>query len=60
MTDPEQLTDDELMAEIHRRSLLGRCPRCRRWATYVGVYDADGRTLRCRGCLRAVSKCRCA
>jgi hypothetical protein len=37
----------------------GACPTCRKWKAYVGVYDRDGRVLRCRGCLRAVSRCSC-
>ncbi len=37
----------------------GVCPTCRRWKAYVGVYDADGRVLRCRGCLGAVVYCWC-
>jgi hypothetical protein len=51
-------TDDELVQELTRRGALPRCP-CGRWKTYVGVWDEDGRTLRCHGCLRAVGKCRC-
>lgn len=35
-----------------------RCP-CGRWNTYLGTYDQDGYTWRCRGCLRAITKCEC-
>jgi hypothetical protein len=54
----ESLTTDELVAELQRRGDMPRC-RCGRWQTYVGIYDSDGRTLRCRGCLRAIAKCWC-
>ena len=60
MTQPSDLTDDELLAEVHRWSLLGRCPNCKRWRTYIGVYDNDGRTIRCTGCRRAVARCFCS
>ena len=30
------LTDDELLAEVSRRSIGPRC-RCRRWSTYLGA-----------------------
>lgn len=41
--------------------LHGAMPRCScgKWTTYVGTYDADGQTVRCHGCLRAIGKCRC-
>jgi len=58
MTDLSNATDDELVQELTRRGSLPRC-RCGRWQTYIGVYDADGRTLRCHGCRRAIAKCRC-
>lgn len=53
------VSTEELVAELARRQALPRC-RCRRWQTYVGTYDADGYTLRCCGCLRAIAKCRCS
>lgn len=60
MADLADATDDELRAELSRRGdSMGTCPTCRKWKAYVGTYDTDGRTLRCRGCLRAVSKCWC-
>jgi hypothetical protein len=52
------LSDEELVAELTRRNRLPACP-CGRWQTYVGVWDSDGNTLRCRGCLRAIGKCTC-
>jgi len=54
----EDATTDELVAELQRRGALPRCP-CGKWQTFVGVYDSDGYTLRCHGCLRAIAKCRC-
>lgn len=54
----DDLTTDELVEELTRRNALPRCG-CGRWQTYIGIYDRDGRTLRCHGCLRAVAKCRC-
>lgn len=51
-------TDDELVQELTRRGALPPCT-CGRWQTYVGVWDEDGKTLRCRGCLLAVGRCRC-
>ena len=47
-----------LVAELTRRGALPPCP-CGKWSTYVGSYDADGHTLRCHGCLRAIAKCTC-
>lgn len=46
---------------IRRERLVdyGACPTCKKWQAYVGVYDADGNTLRCYGCLKAVGKCWC-
>jgi hypothetical protein len=58
MADLTGATDRELVEELSRRGSMPRC-RCRRWKTYVGIYDGDGRTLRCAGCLRAIAKCRC-
>lgn len=52
------MTDDELLAEVARRGLGPRCT-CKRWTTYYGVYDADGRTWRCSGCRKATMKCSC-
>lgn len=55
------LSDGELIAELARRGKVAapaRCP-CGKWSAYVGAYDADGLTLRCHGCLRAVGKCTC-
>ena len=59
MADLSKVSDEELMAEAGRRGALGVCPTCKRWRAYVGVYDSDGRTLRCGGCVRAVGKCLC-
>lgn len=37
------------------------CPTCRgKWKTYTGVWDLDGYTLRCHGCLKAVARCWCS
>lgn len=55
----EDLTTQELVDELTRRGDMPRC-RCGRWRTYIGAYDADGKTLRCAGCLRAIAKCRCS
>lgn len=38
--------------------VMPRC-KCGKWATYLGNYDEDGYTIRCKGCLRAIWKCRC-
>lgn len=51
-------TTEKLVAELNRRGTMPRC-RCQRWQTYLGAYDRDGYTLRCRGCLRAIGKCPC-
>jgi len=58
MTRARDLTDDELAAELQRRDLLPRC-RCGKWQTYVGIWDRDGYTVRCHGCLRAIARCTC-
>jgi hypothetical protein len=58
MTSLESIPTDILVQELTRRSALPPCA-CGKWTTYVGSYDADGYTLRCRGCLRAVAKCGC-
>lgn len=55
----QDFSTQELVDELTRRGDMPRC-RCGRWKTYVGAYDADGKTLRCRGCLRAIAKCRCS
>ncbi len=47
------------MTDTDRKPDYGVCPICRKWRAYVGVYDADGNTLRCHGCLRAVGRCTC-
>ncbi len=57
-------TSEELLDELKRRDDMpkpnyGVCGSCRKWAAYMGVYDADGHTLRCHGCLRAVARCTC-
>jgi hypothetical protein len=52
------LSTEELVAELQRRGRIPAC-RCQRWKTYLGRYDQDGYTWRCRGCLRAVEKCEC-
>lgn len=52
------LTTQELVDELSRRGDMPRC-RCGRWKTYIGIYDSDGKTLRCHGCRRAVAKCWC-
>lgn len=58
MTSLADLTDAQLIAELARRGRNPRC-RCQLWRTYLGSYDHDGYTWRCRGCLRAISKCTC-
>lgn len=58
MADLSNATDEELAQELTRRGSLPRCP-CGRWQTYIGIYDSDGKTIRCRGCWRAIAKCRC-
>lgn len=30
-----------------------------RGKTYIGIFDTDGYTLRCHGCLRAIARCTC-
>lgn len=59
MSRPTDLTDQQLLDELARRGSLGACPTCQRWKAYVGVWDHDGRTLRCGGCLLAVGRCTC-
>jgi hypothetical protein len=46
------------MAEHPALVVMPRC-KCGKWATYLGNYDEDGYTIRCKGCLRAIWKCRC-
>lgn len=53
----EAASTDDLVRELNRRNALP-CP-CHRWQTFMGVYDSDGYTLRCHGCLRAIARCRC-
>lgn len=59
MSDLSQATDEELTAELSRRGSMPRC-KCGKWQTYIGAYDADGKTLRCHGCLKAIAKCWCS
>lgn len=56
--DLSNYTDEELAQELTRRGSMPRC-RCGRWKTYIGVYDSDGKTIRCRGCLRSIARCTC-
>lgn len=51
-------TDTELVDELKRRGAFPRCP-CGKWNTYLGIYDRDGYTLRCHGCLKAIGNCKC-
>lgn len=55
--DLKEIDTSKLLEEISRRGAL-RCS-CGKWAAYLGVWDADGYTLRCRGCLKSIHKCRC-
>ena len=52
------ISTDEIIMELAQRGTLFLC-RCHKWATYIGSYDADGYTLRCHGCLKAVKHCTC-
>jgi hypothetical protein len=52
------LSDEDLVRELERRALLPRCP-CGKWSTFVGIWDGDGRTVRCHGCLKAIARCTC-
>jgi len=52
------MTDAELVNELTRRGAMPPCT-CGKWQTYIGIYDSDGNTLRCHGCLRAIAKCTC-
>lgn len=58
MPDLSQASDGDLQAELIKRGAMPRC-KCGKWQTYVGVYDRDGYTLRCHGCLKAIAKCTC-
>lgn len=58
MDDLSGVSTADLAAELTRRKALPGC-RCGRWQTYLGVYDRDGYTLRCRGCCRAIVRCTC-
>jgi len=53
------LTDEELVRELARRGKNPQCS-CGKWQTYLGRYDLDGHTWRCRGCLRSIQKCTCS
>lgn len=52
------ISTDELVNELTRRGALPRC-KCRKWTTYIGIWDRDGRTVRCHGCRRAIARCTC-
>lgn len=59
----DDYSSSELLDEIERRgdkpkANYGMCA-CGKWAAYLGAYDADGLTVRCHGCLRAVGRCMC-
>lgn len=56
-TTPAAVSTAALAAELVRR--VGEACPCRRWSTYMGAYDADGYTVRCHGCLRAIARCTC-
>lgn len=58
MTEVSDASTEELVDELSRRGDMPRCS-CGKWQTYIGVYDRDGKTLRCHGCLRAIAKCSC-
>ena len=58
MSDLSQASTDELVAELERRQAVPRCP-CGKWRTFAGIYDQDGYTWRCYGCLRATTRCTC-
>jgi hypothetical protein len=58
MSDLSNASTEELVDELTRRGNLPRC-RCGKWQTYIDVYDRDGYTLRCHGCLRAIARCMC-
>lgn len=57
MSKLDGVSTEELLAEVARRIEL-RCT-CGKWGAYYGIYDGDGFTLRCRGCLRATARCIC-
>jgi len=58
VTDLDRYSTAELANALARRGALPECP-CGKWKTYLGTYDADGYTIRCHGCLRAIGKCIC-
>jgi len=58
MTEVRAASPEELVAELQRRGLLPRC-RCKRWQTYLGVWDRDGYTFRCHGCRKSIWGCTC-
>jgi hypothetical protein len=58
MVEVSSASNEELIAELARRGANPRCT-CQRWQTYLGAYDRDGYTWRCRGCLKATARCTC-
>lgn len=56
--DLRNASTDDLARELANRGALPRCG-CGKWGTYLGAYDRNGYTLRCRGCLRAIARCTC-
>lgn len=58
MADLTSASTTDLVRELTRRNALPPCG-CGKWQTYVGVYDSDGYTLRCYGCVRAIARCTC-
>jgi hypothetical protein len=58
MSDLSSESTESLVNELSRRGDMPRC-KCGRWQTYIGIYDSDGRTLRCHGCRRAIARCTC-
>lgn len=58
MSDLSGESTEALARELARRDALPRC-RCGKWQTYMGIYDRDGYTLRCHGCLRSIERCTC-
>lgn len=58
MADLSDVPLEELERELTRRRGSERCT-CGKWTTYMGVWDADGYTRRCHGCLRSTARCTC-
>jgi hypothetical protein len=58
VADLSQIPTADLAAELTRRQALPHC-KCGKWQTFIGIYDRDGYTLRCHGCLRAITSCTC-